>query len=217
MKKAFIRVFLVDDHRILREGLHMLLELQGDIHVVGEAEDGRQALDGILAARPDVVLMDITMPELNGIDATQNVMLSLPETKVIILSVHSDTEHIYHAFQAGAKGYLLKESAGDEVVRAVRTVYEDRQYISQKLSDALPLNYLRQPQERSPFESLSAREREVLHLTVEGATSAAIADKLSLSPKTVDTYRSRLMEKLGVQNLPELVRFAIKHGLTPPE
>jgi len=212
-----ITVYLVDDHRILREGLRILLELKGDIRVVGEAEDGRKALDGILKARPDVVLMDITMPELNGIDATQNIMLKLPGTKVIILSVHSDSEHIYRAFQAGAKGYLLKESAGDEVVKAVHAVYQDRQYISQKLSDALPLSYARQRQERSPFELLSAREREVLQLTVQGATSAVIAGKLALSPKTVDTYRSRLMEKLGVQNLPELVRFAIKHGLTPPE
>jgi DNA-binding NarL/FixJ family response regulator len=212
-----VTVYLVDDHRILRDGLRMLLELQGDIRVVGEAEDGRTALDGILEARPDVVLMDITMPELNGIDATQNIMLKLPRTKVIILSVHSDTEHIYRAFQAGAKGYLLKESAGDEVVKAVHMVYQDKQYVSQKLSDALPMGYARQHQERSPLELLSTREREVLQLTVEGATSAAIAGKLALSPKTVDTYRSRLMEKLGVQNLPELVRFAIKHGLTPPE
>ena len=212
-----ITVYLVDDHRILREGLRILLELKGDIRVVGEAEDGRKALDGILKAKPDVVLMDITMPELNGIDATQNIMLKLPGTNVIILSVHSDSEHIDRAFQAGAKGYLLKESAGDEVVKAVHAVYQDRQYISQKLSDALPLSYARQRQVRSPFELLSAREREVLQLTVQGATSAVIAGKLALSPKTVDTYRSRLMEKLGVQNLPELVRFAIKHGLTPPE
>jgi DNA-binding NarL/FixJ family response regulator len=217
MKKNAITVYLVDDHRILREGLRLLLELQGDISVIGEAEDGRKAVDGILEARPDVALMDVTMPELNGIDATQNIMLKSPETKVVILSVHSDTEHIYRAFQAGAKGYLLKESAGDEVVKAVRAVFQGRQYISQKLAEILPLNYLRQPQERSPLDLLSAREREVLQLTVEGATSATIAGKLGLSPKTVDTYRSRLTEKLGVQNLPELVRFAIKHGLTPPE
>lgn len=212
-----INAYLVDDHRILRDGLRMLLELQGDILVVGEAEDGRAALDGILRTRPDVVLMDIAMPELNGIDATQKIMLKLPKTKVIILSVHSDTEHIYRAFQAGAKGYLLKESAGVEVVKAVHAVYQDKQYISPKISDSIPLNYARMRKERSPFELLSAREREVLQLTAEGATSAEIAAKLTLSPKTVDTYRSRLMEKLGMQNLPELVRFAIKHGLTPPE
>ncbi|MBI3161145.1 MAG: response regulator transcription factor [Chloroflexi bacterium] len=212
-----ITVYLVDDHRILRDGLRMLLELQGDIRVIGEAEDGRKALDGILSARPDVVLMDITMPELNGIDAAQGILLKLPRTKIIILSVHSDREHVYRAFQAGAVGYLLKESAGDEVAKAVRAVSQNRQYVSEKLSDSLPPNYDRLPKETSPIERLSAREREVLQLTVEGATSAAIAEKLSLSPKTVDTYRSRLMEKLGVQNLPELVRFAIKHGLTPPE
>ena len=212
-----INVYLVDDHRILRDGLHMLLELQKDIRVIGEAEDGRNAIEGILAAKPDVALMDITMPELNGIDATQTILLKLPQTRIIILSVHSDREHVYRAFQAGAKGYLLKESAGDEVVRAVRAVYNGRQYISQKLSEVLPPDYAHELQERSPIELLSVREREVLQLTVEGATSAAIAEKLSLSPKTVDTYRSRLMEKLGVQNLPELVRFAIKHGLTPPE
>lgn len=212
-----INVYLVDDHRILREGLRMLLELQGDIRVVGEAEDGRKALDGILQVKPDVVLMDITMPELNGIDATLTVTQKLPETKVIILSVHSDSEHIYRAFQAGAKGYLLKESAGEEVVRAIRAVSQGQRYVSQKISETVPLNYSRQRQEHSPLELLSAREREVLQLTVEGATSAAIGEKLSLSPKTVDTYRSRLMEKLNIQNLPELVRFAIKHGLTPPE
>jgi DNA-binding NarL/FixJ family response regulator len=212
-----INVYLVDDHRILRDGLHMLLELQKDIRVIGEAEDGRNAIEGILTTKPDVVLMDITMPELNGIDAAQLILFKLPQTRIIILSVHSDREHIYRALQAGAKGYLLKESAGDEVVRAVRAVFNGRQYISQKLSEVLPPDYAHELQERSPIELLSAREREVLQLTVEGATSAAIAEKLSLSPKTVDTYRSRLMEKLGVQNLPELVRFAIKHGLTPPE
>lgn len=208
-----ITVYLVDDQRILRDGLRALLELQRDIHVVGEAADGRAALEGILETQPDVVLMDIAMPDLNGIDATQIVTQKAPETKVIILSVHSDSEHVYRAFQAGAAGYLLKESAGKEVVEAVRAAKQGVRYVSQKIADAQILRR----DKRSPFESLSVREREVLHLTVSGATSAAIAEKLNLSPKTVDTYRSRVMEKLGVQNLPELVRMAIKYGLTPPE
>lgn len=208
-----ITVYLVDDQRILREGLRALLELDGDISVVGEASDGRAALDGILAAKPEVVLMDVTMPDLNGIDATQILTQKAPQIKVIILSVHSDSEHVYRAFQAGATGYLLKESAGAEVLAAVRAVKENRRYVSPKIADALALRR----DKRSPFESLSAREREVLQLTVAGATSAAIAGKLNLSPKTVDTYRSRVMEKLGAQNLPELVRLAIKHGLTPAE
>jgi len=208
-----ITVYLVDDQRILREGLRALLELDGSIQVVGEAADGRAALDGILAVQPEVVLMDVTMPDLNGIDAAQILTQKAPQIKVIILSVHSDSEHVYRAFQAGATGYLLKESAGAEVLAAVRAAKQDRRYVSPKIADALALR--RDP--RSPFESLSAREREVLQLTVTGSTSAAIAGKLNLSPKTVDTYRSRVMEKLGVQNLPELVRLAIKHGLTPAE
>ncbi len=212
-----ISVYLVDDHRILREGLRALLELQGDIRVVGEAEDGRSAVAGALAASPDVVLMDITMPELNGIDAARAILASLPKTRIIILSVHSDAEHVYHAMQAGAKGYLLKESAGKEVVQAVRDVFAGERYISPIVRDSIPPGYLNSQQERSPFEALSSREREVLHLTVEGATSASIAERLNLSPKTVETYRSRLMEKLNVKNLPELVRLAIKHGLTPSE
>lgn len=208
-----ITVYLVDDQRILREGLRALLELDGSIQVVGEAADGRAALDGILAVQPEVVLMDVTMPDLNGIDAAQILAQKAPQIKVIILSVHSDSEHVYRAFQAGATGYLLKESAGAEVLAAVRAAKQDRRYVSPKIADALALRR----DKRSPFESLSAREREVLQLTVTGSTSAAIAGKLNLSPKTVDTYRSRVMEKLGAQNLPELVRMAIKHGLTPAE
>ena len=208
-----ITVYLVDDQRILREGLRALLELDGSIQVVGEAADGRAALDGILAVQPEVVLMDVTMPDLNGIDAAQILAQKAPQIKVIILSVHSDSEHVYRAFQAGATGYLLKESAGAEVLAAVRAAKQNRRYVSPKIADALALRR----DKRSPFESLSAREREVLQLTVTGSTSAAIAGKLNLSPKTVDTYRSRVMEKLGVQNLPELVRLAIKHGLTPAE
>jgi len=208
-----ITVYLVDDQRILREGLRALLELDGSIQVVGEAADGRAALDGILAVQPEVVLMDVTMPDLNGIDAAQILTRKAPQIKVIILSVHSDSEHVYRAFQAGATGYLLKESAGAEVLAAVRAAKQNRRYVSPKIADALALRR----DKRSPFESLSAREREVLQLTVTGSTSAAIAGKLNLSPKTVDTYRSRVMEKLGAQNLPELVRLAIKHGLTPAE
>ncbi len=208
-----INVYLVDDQRILRDGLRALLELHKDICVVGESADGRSALDGIILAQPDVVLMDITMPELNGVDATQVLTQKAPQIKVIILSVHSDSEHVHRALQAGATGYLLKESAGEEVVEAVRAVKESRRYISPKIADNLTLRH----DKRSPFESLSSREREVLQLTVSGATSAVIARKLNLSPKTVETYRSRIMEKLGAQNLPELVRLAIKYGLIPGE
>lgn len=210
-----ISVFLADDHRILRDGLRMLLEAQNDIHVVGEAEEGRQAVIGILLNKPEIVLMDITMPELNGIEVTRQIQEELPATKVIILSVHSDSEHVYRAFQAGAWGYMLKESAGSEVVEAVHTVHAGNRYLSRELTEAGLDEYIYERQNRSPLDQLSNREREVFQLTVEGNTSALIGEKLGLSPKTVDTYRSRVMEKLGVEDITGLVRYAIKHGLTP--
>jgi DNA-binding NarL/FixJ family response regulator len=210
-----ISVFLADDHRVLRDGLRILLESQDDIKVVGEAENGNKAIEGILSIKPNVVVMDITMPELNGIDATQSIHETLPEIGIVILSIHSDSEHIFRALQAGAQGYLLKESAGSEVISAVRAVYLGRRYLSPSIRDTVMDAYMQDTQIHSPLELLSMREREVLQLTVEGHSSAAIAEKLELSSKTVDTYRSRLMAKLGVRDLPELVRFAIKHGITP--
>lgn len=210
-----ISVFLVDDHRVLRDGLRILLESQDDIEVVGEAKNGKQAIEKILSIKPNVAVMDITMPELNGIEATQVIHETLPETGIVILSIHSDLEHIFRSMQSGAQGYILKESAGAEVISAVRAVYLGRQYLSPSIRDIVNEASMRKNQIQSPLELLSMREREVLQLTVEGYSSTAIAEKLNLSPKTVDTYRSRLMGKLAVHDLPELVRFAIKHGITP--
>jgi len=210
-----ISVFLVDDHRVLRDGLRILLESQDDIDVIGEAEDGKKAIQGILSRKPDVAVMDITMPELNGIEAAEIIHETLPETGIVILSIHSDLEHIFRALQAGAQGYLLKESAGAEVISAVRAVYLGRRYLSPSIRDMVMEAYMQNRRIQSPLELLSAREREVLQLTVEGNSSAVIAERMELSPKTVETYRSRLMGKLGVRDLTELVRFAIKHGITP--
>ena len=210
-----ISVFLVDDHRVLRDGLRILLESQEDIEVIGEAEDGNKAIEGILSKKPDVVVMDISMPELNGIDAAQIIHDSTPETSIVFLSIHSDLEHIFRALQAGALGYLLKESAGAEVISAVRAAHLGRRYLSPSIRESVTDAYIKNRQTQSPLELLSMREREVLQLTVEGNSSADIAEKLELSPKTVETYRSRLMGKLDVRDLPELVRFAIKHGITP--
>ena len=210
-----ISVFLVDDHRVLRDGLRILLESQDDIKVVGEAEDGNKAIEGITDLKPNVTVMDITMPELNGIEAARVIHETLPETGIVILSIHSDLEHIFRALQAGAQGYLLKESAGSEVISAVRAVYLGRRYLSPTIRDTVMEAYLQNHQIQSPLQLLSMREKEVLQLTVEGHSSAAIAERLGLSPKTIETYRSRLMGKLGVRDLPELVRFAIKHGITP--
>jgi DNA-binding NarL/FixJ family response regulator len=211
---------LADDHAVVRDGLHFLLEAQHDIQVVGEAGNGRDAVRQVAQLCPDVVIVDIAMPELNGIEATRQIAEVYPPAQVIILSMHSTTEHIFRALQAGARGYLLKESAGVEVINAVRAVHSGRRYLSQKISDTVLDEYVRQREAvetQSPLASLSSREREVLQLVVEGKSSAEIADTLSLSPKTVETYRSRLMLKLDIQDLPALVKFAIRHGLTPLE
>ena len=215
-----IRVFLADDHGVVRDGLRLLLEAQEDITVVGDAADGREAVRQVQELGPDVVVMDIAMPELNGIEATYQLREMCPAIQIVILSIHSATEHILRALRAGARGYLLKESAGTEVVEAVRAVHAGRRYLSQRISDTVIDGYLRQDpgdRVRSPLESLSPREREVLQLVVEGKTSAEIGKILFLSPKTVETYRSRLMQKLGINGLPGLVKFALQHGLIPLE
>jgi DNA-binding NarL/FixJ family response regulator len=213
-----ISVFIADDHAVVCDGLRLLIEAQADITVVGNAADGRQTVNQVLQLNPDVVIMDIAMPELNGIEATVQIRQACPYTQVVILSMYATTEHIFRALQAGAKGYVLKESVGTEVVAAVRAVSSGRSYLSKKINSFMIYNYINQRQVnelKSPIESLSVREREVLQLVVEGKSSAEIADILSLSPKTVETYRSRLMQKLNINDVPSLVKFAIQHGLTP--
>ena len=215
-----ITVFLADDHAVVRDGLRALLEAQPDIRVVGDAANGRETVRRVAELCPNVAVLDIAMPELNGIEAAQEIGQVSPATQVIILSMHSATEHIFRALQAGARGYLLKESAGIEVVNAVRAVHTGQRYLSQKISDRIVDDYIRQrqaAQAKSPLAYLSQREREVLQLAAEGKSNAEIAEILSLSLKTVETYRSRLMHKLGISDLPGLVRFAIQHGLTPLE
>jgi DNA-binding NarL/FixJ family response regulator len=203
---------------VVRDGLRYLLEAQPDITVVGDAADGRQTLQYVEQLRPDVVIMDIAMPELNGIEAARRIRTDCPSTQVIILSIYSTEEHVSRALQAGARGYVLKESAGIEVVNAVRAVHSGHHYLSQKLSDQLIDDYLHQIKasgEKDPLVRLSPREKEVLQLVVEGKSSAEIAAALSLSIKTVETYRSRIFQKLDIDDLPSLVKFAIQHGLTP--
>lgn len=213
-----ISVFLADDHAVVRDGLQALLEAQPDIRVIGNAANGRETVRKVAQLCPDVVILDIAMPELNGIEAAWEISEVCPDTQLIILSMHATTEHIFRALQAGVRGYLLKESAGIEVVNAVRAVHTGQRYLSQKISDRMVDDYIHQrqaAQAESPLARLSPREREVLQLVAEGKSSAQIADTLSLSPKTVETYRSRLMHKLSISDLPGLVRFAIQHGLTP--
>ncbi len=215
-----ITVFLADDHAIVRNGLQLILQAETDITVVGEASDGHEAVRAVTKVCPDIVIMDIAMPGLNGIEATRKIHATCPSVKVLILSIHATAEHIFRSLQAGAQGYLLKESAGSEVIRAVRTLHIGRRYLSEKISETVINDYLRQRDletAKSPLESLSEREREILQLTAEGKTSAEMAHILFISPKTVETYRSRMMHKLGIEDLSSLIKFAIQYGLTSLE
>jgi DNA-binding NarL/FixJ family response regulator len=209
-----IRLLLADDHAMMREGLKALVAASADITVVGEAGNGRDALHLVGEICPDVVVMDLAMPELNGIDATRALARRHPQVRVVILSMHSSSEHIFRAFDAGALGYVLKDSLASELVAAVRAAFGGRQYLSR----AIPLSWAdlaRKPGRAGPLESLSGREREVLQLVVEGHSSAEIGEIVHLSRKSVETYRSRLMKKLGVPDFASLIKFAVEHGLTP--
>jgi DNA-binding NarL/FixJ family response regulator len=211
-----IRVLVADDHAIIREGLRVMLGNQPDMEVLGAATNGREAIRMVDEYEPDVVVMDISMPELNGIEAIQQILPRHPHMRVIVLSIHETKPYIFRTLNAGAKGYLIKETAGLEVVDAVRAVYRGERYLSQRISDLLTdvsFRNLEVPIEVSPLEQLSPREREILQLVAEGKTSQEIAERLSISPKTVDTYRSRLMRKIGVDDMAGLVKFAIQHGV----
>jgi DNA-binding NarL/FixJ family response regulator len=212
-----VRILIADDHAVIQEGLKMILEARGDMLVIGTADNGRDAISKAQALNPEIIVMDIAMPELNGIEATRRIRETLPGTKVIILSMHNSVEHVYRSMRAGAHAYVLKECASTEIVRAVYAVTKGIHYYGTGVEKPQAKYYAdNQPVCKSPLDSLSRREREVLQLVVEGKTSAQIARTLSLSPKSVETYRSRLMLKLGVDNLPSLVKFALLHGITSP-
>ncbi len=207
-----ITVILADDHPVVRDGLCFLLNAQSDIKVIGTADNGHEAVQLANKLNPNVAVMDIAMPLLNGIEATQQITSTCPHTRVMILSIHFTSVHIQRALQAGAMGYLLKESAGEEVVEAIRTVHEGRRYLSRKIAETVVEDYVRQGG-GDVLEGLSPRERQVLQLIAEGKTSAEAAQILFLSVKTVETYRSRFMQKLGLKDMTALVKFAIQHGI----
>jgi DNA-binding NarL/FixJ family response regulator len=211
-----IRVFLADDHAIVREGLVTLLAAQADMTVVGTAANGHEALLQVGALLPDVVILDISMPGQDGIETTRQMLAQWPRLPVVILSMHSGAQHVFHALEAGARGYLLKESAAREIIEAVRMVQTGRRYLSPKVAEIVAEG-LSGRSGASPLESLSRREREIIKLVADGHSSAAIGEMLHLSPKTVDSYRSRLMQKLHITELAGLIKFAIQYGLTTLE
>ncbi len=211
-----VNIVIVDNHPIIRDGLKSLLESETDFKVVGFAGNGFEAVNLVRELSPEIVMMDISMPELNGIEATSRIKTEFPETNVIILSILGDSESIFRALKAGANGYLLKESVGQEVISAIRSVLAGHRYLSQKVDDTVIDAYLNEKMEKnneSPLELLSQREREVLQLVAEGNGSKEIADKLFISPKTVETYRSRIMKKLNLKDITALVRFALRHNI----
>ena len=209
-----VGILLVDDHAIVRDGLRMLLEAHADLKVIGAAADGREALNEARRLRPDIVIMDISMPSMNGIEAAQAIVEALPATKILILSQQAGSVHAHRALQAGARGYVLKQAAGTELVAAVRALQAGRRYLSAEINESVLSDFLNKRPVDNPLERLSARERTILQLVVEGRSNAEAARELNLSVKTVETYRSRLMQKLGLKDLPALVKFAIEHGVT---
>jgi DNA-binding NarL/FixJ family response regulator len=208
-----IRVLLVDDHCILRDGLLQLLEGQEGIEVVGQAADGNEAISEARRLGPDVVVMDVTMPGMDGISATRALSRAMPATQVLMLSMHESPDIVLQALEAGARGYLSKSSAAAELVKAVRALASGRRYLGSGIAEEV-LDNLQAPRAAGSLGALTDTERRILQLTAEGKSNAEMAGILSLSHRTVETYRLLMMRKLGIRGLPALVKFAIRHGIT---
>lgn len=212
-----VTVLLADDHPIIRQGLIRLLEAETEISVVGEASDGLQAVELVETLKPDVLVIDMMMPGLNGLDVLRQVRKRSSNTLNIVLSMQSADAYVVEALKSGASGYILKDSGPGEVVTAIRRVIQGQRFLSPKLSERLIDAYIQNSEKTivDPYETLTDREREVLHMAAEGMTNAEIAKRLSLSPRTVELHRSRMMNKLGLHNQTDLIRYALKRGILP--
>ena len=213
---ATIKVLIADDHAIVREGIRMILAAHDDIEVVGEAADGGEAIEQVDKLSPDVVLMDIAMPGLGGLEATLEIMKRKPQSKILVLTQYDNTEYIYRFLKAGAAGYVLKKAVGSDLVSAIRVVAQGKSFLDPSVADRVIKGFLEKPEaagDEALYDSLSDREKQVLKLIAEGYTMQQIADALYLSIKTVMTHRTNLMEKLGIHNRTELIKYAIRKGL----
>ena len=211
-----IRVLLADDHKLIRAGLRLVVDQQPDLSVVGEADDGRQAVDLAKTLKPDVVVMDIGMPNLNGIEAARQIREIRPDAAVVMLSMHSDESYVLRALSAGARAYLLKDSATTDLVQAIHAVVEGKSFFSPAVSKVLLQDYMRKLQRsgaEDSYDLLSPREREVLQLVAEGKSNKEIASLLNLSVYTVETHRAKIMQKLNLKGVPELILYAVRKGI----
>ena len=211
-----IRVLLADDHKLIRAGLRLVVDQQPNLSVVGEADDGRQAVELANSLKPDVVVMDIGMPNLNGIEAARQIRAIRPDAAVVMLSMHSDEGYVLRALGAGARAYLLKDSATTDLVQAIHAVVEGKSFFSPAVSKVLLQDYMRKLQRsgaEDSYDLLSPREREVLQLVAEGKSSKEIASLLSLSVYTVETHRAKIMQKLHLKGVPELILYAVRKGI----
>jgi two-component system response regulator NreC len=216
MSNKNITVFLADDHTIVRQGLAKLLEGEPDLRVIGEAENGREAVVKVEKLKPDIVLMDIAMPMLNGIEATRQIRKICPQSKIIILSMHSHDRYISELFSLGASGYLLKSSTGSDIIDAIHAAWKGSTYLSPSISDKVIEDYLalkKKSHQDDHYSRLSNREREVFQMIAEGRSTREISEILCVSPSTVKTHRSNIMEKLEMDNLSQLIQFAIHIGI----
>ena len=216
MEKKAIRILLADDHNIMRRGLRLLLERQPGFEVVAEAADGREAADRAEATHPDIAVLDIAMPNMSGIEAAQRIRALLPQVAIVILSMHSDEGYVLRALKAGAKGYLLKDSAESDLIEAIKAVSEGKAFFSPEISKILVEDYVRDMRKRGAedsYELLTSREREILHLLAEGKSNKDIATLLDLSLYTVETHRRNLQDKLNLHSLAELILYAVRKGV----
>jgi DNA-binding NarL/FixJ family response regulator len=212
-----IKVMLVDDHKMVSEVLSALLEREADMEVVAIADNGREAIRIAREAKPDIIVMDVSMPEMNGLDACRRIMTETPESRIIVLSMHSDRGYVIEAIRAGAKGYIQKTSAFKTLVGAIRSVQENNGYLDPMITGIVMKDYiehLNEPGDPNEHSSLSSREREVLQLIAEGKNTKEVAFTLNISPKTIETHRRQIMRKLKLTNVPELTKYAIREGIT---